>query len=174
MALKQLSVMVAAACVAGGILVGSGVARAAGATTCTVENPVSLSPGLSLGGSTGTFQSQPGGTVTCDGPIKGIAPTGPGTFLDKGNYGTQDPDDCLGGGEGKGSYTMVFPTAKGKKTVVLPFTLTYGAPSTQGGLVAIHTTGEGFVGEFGGTPTAGDCLTAPVTEVLALGTIVLS
>lgn len=155
-------------------VVGTGAARADSGTTCSVKNPVTLTPGVSLQGSTGTFESKTIGTVTCDGPVNGVKPTGPGTFLDKGNYGTQDPDDCLGGGEGTGSYTMVFPTARGKKTVVLAFTLEFGAPSTQGGLIGIHTKGDGFVGEFGGTPTAGDCVTAPVTKVLALGTIVLS
>jgi hypothetical protein len=96
-----------------------------------VENPVNLTPGLSLVGSTGTFDNQNRGTVTCDGPVNGVESTGPGTFHDKGVYGTKDPDDCVRGGEGEGSYTMVLPTAKGKQTVVLPFTLTFGAPSTQ-------------------------------------------
>ena len=34
--------------------------------------------------------------------------------------------------------------------------------------------GNGWTGEFGGTPTAGDCVTAPVTAVLAKGQIVFS
>lgn len=149
-----------------------GPALAAGGTTCTVENPVGLNPGLTLQGSTGTFESNPLGTVACDGPVNGVVPTGPGSFLDKGTYGTEDPDDCLAGGEGKGSYTLTLPTDTGKKIVVLPFTVRYGAPSSNGGLVGIHTRGDGWVGEFGGVPTAGDCVVSPVTKVLATGTIV--
>lgn len=170
--MKRIGVVLCIGCVAGIDLVGPGSAQADSGTTCQVENPVTLSPGLSLEGSAGTFESKPLGTVTCDGPVNGVEPTGAGTFLDAGNYGTEGPDDCVGGGEGVGSYTMVFPTADGEQTVVLPFTLEYAAPSTSGGLVGIHTRGEGWVGEFGGTPTQGDCVSAPVTKVLAVGTIV--
>ncbi len=173
--MNRIGVVLCIAGLAASGLVPTSGARADSGTTCTVENPVTLSPGLSLvEGSTGTFDNQSTGTVTCDGPVDGAEPTGPGTFLDKGTYGTQDPDNCVSGGEGQGAYTMVLPTANGKKTVVLPFTLEFAAPSTMGGLVGIHTRGDGFVGEFGGTPLAGDCVSAPVTKVLAVGSIVFS
>ncbi|MBA3745104.1 hypothetical protein [Sporichthya sp.] len=171
---KRIGILLCVAGVAASGLVGTDGARADSGTTCTVENPVNLAPGLSLQGSTGTFDNENRGTVSCDGPVDGVEATGPGTFLDKGIYGTQDPDDCINGGEGQGSYTMVLPTANGKKTVVLPFTLTFGAPSTNGGLVGVHTRGDGFVGEFGAVPTAGDCVSAPVTTVLVNGQIVFS
>lgn len=153
-------------------LVSTSAVRAASGTICTVENPVRLAPGLSLvEGSSGTFDNQMRASVNCDGPVNGITPTGPGKMLDKGVYGTQDPDDCVQGGEGTGSYTLVLPTADGEKTVTLPFTVEFSAPSTQGGLVAVSTRGKNFTGEFGAVPTAGDCVSAPVTEVLVTGTI---
>lgn len=172
--MKRFGVVLCLTCVAASGLISTSEVRADSGTTCTVENPVTLSPGLSLQGSTGTFDNQNRGTVECDGPVDGVQPTGKGTFLDKGSYGTKDPDDCVGGGEGEGAYTMVLPTAHGEHTVVLPFTLEFGAPSTAGGLVGVHTRGDGFTGEFGGTPTAGDCVSAPVTEVVVQGKIVFS
>lgn len=172
--MKRIGVALCLTCLAASGLVSTSAVRADSGTTCTVENPVTLSPGLSLQGSTGTFDNSATGTVECDGPVNGVQPTGPGTFHDKGTYGTQDPDDCVRGGEGQGAYTMVLPTADGEQTVVLPFTVEFGAPSTNGGLVGVHTRGDGFAGEFGGTPTAGDCVSAPVTEVLVLGKIVFS
>ncbi len=172
--MRRIGVLLCVGFLASSGLVASGPAHANSGTTCVIENPVSLAPGVSLQGSSGTFESKTLGTVKCDGPVNGVMPTGPGTFLDKGQYGTEDPDDCLGGGEGTGSYTMVFPTAKGKRTVMLPFTLEYAAPSTNGGLIGIHTRGDGWTGEFGGTPVEGDCVSAPVTKVLALGQVVFS
>lgn len=171
--MKRIGLVLCTACVAAAGLVSTSAARADSGTTCTVEIPVALAPGLSLAqGSTGTFDNKALGTVSCDGPVNGFEPTGPGTFLAEGTYGTQDPDNCLDGGEGQGSYTVVFPTAEGENGVTLPFTLEFAAPSRTGGLIGIHTQGDGFVGEFSGMPTAGDCVTAPVTEVRALGTIV--
>ncbi len=168
--------------VSAAVLVASGLvsigpaspAMAAGGTTCTVEHEVSLTPGLlALQGSTGTFKDQTLGTVSCDGPVKGVTPTGAGTFLDQGNYGTTDPDTCLGG-EGVGSYTMVFPTADGTKTVVLPFTVTFGGPAAENGLVAVQTKGDGFTGEFGATPVTGDCVVTPVSKLAIKGYVVVS
>jgi hypothetical protein len=173
--MKRIGVLLCIGCLGASGLVSTSGVRAASGTTCTVENPVNLTPGLSLvEGSSGTFDNQTRATVSCDGPVKGVTPTGPGKMLDKGAYGTADPDDCVHGGEGTGAYTLILPTADGTKSVVLPFTLEFSAPSTNGGLVAVHTRGDGFVGEFGAVPTAGDCVSAPVTTVLVKGEIVLS
>jgi hypothetical protein len=69
---------------------------------------------------------------------------------------------------------MVFPTAKGEKTVVLPFTVTFGDPATENGLVGVHTKGTGFTGEFGATPIAGDCVVTPVTKLAIKGYVFLT
>lgn len=172
--MRRLGVVLLTGCLMSVGLFGSGHVGADSGTTCVIEHLVSLEPGLSVQGSSGTFEDKVLGTASCDGPVNGVTPTGPGTFHDKGRYGTKDPDSCLGGGEGEGAYTMVFPTAAGDQTVVLPFTLKYGDPSTKNGPVAIHTRGEGWIGEFGGTPKEGDCVSKPVTKVLAKGEIVFS
>lgn len=173
--MKRITGAVGAVAVAASCLVNTSDARAESGTTCRVENTVRLAPGLSLlEGSTGTFDNQTRATVNCDGPVKGITPTGVGKMLDKGVYGTKDPDDCVHGGEGAGAYTLILPTADGERTVTLPFTLEFSAPSANGGLVAVHTRGQNFVGEFGAVPSAGDCVTTPVTEVTVTGTITFS
>jgi hypothetical protein len=120
-----------------------------------------LTPGLSAQGSSGTFEDKVAGSISCDGPLLGITPTGPGTVYDKGNYGTEDPDSCFGGGEGVGSYTLVFPTAGGPEETVAPFTVTFGDPATNGeGLVTVKLEGEGWHGDLAATPTKGDCFSA--------------
>lgn len=144
--------------------------EAASGTTCKVEHVPTLKPGLSVQGSSGTFEDAQDGTISCDGPVMGITPTGPGRLHDKGNYGTKDPDSCFGGGEGDGSYTLVFPTADGEQKLVAPFTFTFGGPATNGeGVVALHVRGDGWSAELGVTPTKGDCFSAPVTEVRVTG-----
>jgi hypothetical protein len=127
---------------------------------------------LSVEGSAGTFEDMVLGTISCDGPAGGVTPTGPGSLHDKGRYGTKNPDDCFGGGEGEGAYTIKFPTADGEKTVVLPFTVTFGGPSTRGGVVAVNVQGDGWKGELGATPLEGDCFSKPVTKVRVAGKVV--
>jgi hypothetical protein len=152
--------------------VGGAEVSAASGTTCEVEHVPTLTPGLSVQGSTGTFEDKVAGSISCSGPLLGITPTGPGTVYDKGNYGTEDPDSCFGGGEGVGSYTLSFPTADGPEELVAPFTVTFGEPATNGhGLVTVKLQGEGWTGDLAATPTKGDCFSAPVTEVVVKGTL---
>src|SRR5438128_2228699 len=82
------------------------VAATAGAadspTHCMFTSTITLAPGLSVVPSAGTFSSGgETGTVSCDGPVRGIVPTGPGTLGVEGRYGTKDPSTCFRGqGEG--------------------------------------------------------------------------
>lgn len=157
---------------------GFGARDASGASliTCNYADPtVFVAPGLSLSGSSGSVAGDPAhpATIECDGPVRGIEPTGPGTFLVQGRYGTTDPDDCLRGGEGEGSWNVSFPTAVGDRSVILAFTYVYGGPPPQpgSGLVGARGTGEGFTWEAGVTPKRGDCVTSPVTELTVKGVL---
>lgn len=170
--MKRISMILVAGAVLGLGLVEPAPVGAAGSTTCMVDHSPTLKPGLAAQGSSGTFEDLVLGTISCDGPAGGVTPTGPGTLYDKGNYGTKDPDSCFGGGEGEGSYTVVFPTADGERTLVLPFTVTFGDPSTNGGVVGVHVRGDGWGGDLGATPTEGDCITKPVTKVRVAGKVV--
>src|SRR5438132_10728753 len=82
-------------------------------THCRFSSEVTLSPGLSVKPSSGSFTSKgENGTVECDGPVRGVHPSGPGTLGVMGQYGTKDPDTCFAG-EGEGRFSFTFPTAQG-------------------------------------------------------------
>jgi hypothetical protein len=174
--MRRIAALVVVAASAVLVPVGGQVVSAASGTTCMVEHVPTLKPGLSaVEGSSGTFEDAQDGTITCDGPVVGVTPTGPGTLHDKGNYGTKDGDSCFGGGEGEGAYTLVLPTADGERTLLAPFTMTFGDPNTNGeGVVTVHLRGEGWSGDLGVTPTKGDCFSTPVTEVRVTGKVIFS
>lgn len=105
--------------------------------------------------------------------MKGIVPTGPGALHDEGQYGTKDDDTCINGGEGEGAYTITFPTADGSRTIVTPFTVTFGDPTLHdGGFIGVHVRGDGMSGDYGATPTEGDCFSKPVTKVKVAGNLI--
>jgi hypothetical protein len=108
----------------------------------------------------------PGSTIECHGPINGHDPTGPGPYYEEARYGTKDPDTCQEGGEVEGFFSFVIPTTGGDQKVnCTAFALTYGEPSTKGGVVAGHFQGEGFRGTVDVTPLEGNCVTDPVTKI---------
>jgi hypothetical protein len=146
---------------------GSGAQPSAGhKTNCTFESTITLQPGLSVVPSTGTFSSGgETGTVSCDGPVRGIVPTGPGTLGVDGRYGTKDPDTCFAG-EGDGRFHFTFPTAtgQGKRSNVFTFSFSPIGLSRSG------FTGDGFGGAFDEVrPEEGDCVVHPVTKILVKG-----
>lgn len=152
-------------------LVSTGLAGARGAaqesdsTPCTAEFDLTLSPGLSNTPSSGTFTSGgETGTIECQGNVNGKKATGPGTFGSEGRYGTEDPDTCTSGGEGEAIQTFTVPTVDGDERVVNEGTITYGALE-GGGLISGRFRGPRFSGTFEVTPTKGDCVTEPVTEI---------
>ena|SRR5436305_9451697 len=146
---------------------GAGAAGPAGAPThCTFTSTITLTPGLSVVPSSGTFTSGgETGTVSCDGPVRGIVPTGPGTLGVEGRYGTRDPDTCFGG-EGEGRFSFTFPTATGVGRRSNVFTFSYSLV----GLSNSGFSGDGFGGGFDDVePQEGDCVVTPVTRILVKG-----
>ena len=141
-------------------------AMGAAKTKCNFTSTITLQPGFSLVPSTGTFSSGgETGTVTCDGPVRGIVPTGPGTLGVEGRYGTRDPDTCFGG-EGEGRFSFTFPTAigPGKRSNVFTFTFSLIGLSGSG------FSGDGFGGGFDEVqPEEGDCVVHPVTKIVVKG-----
>ena len=103
--------------------------------------------------------------MSCDGPVRGIVPTGPGTLGVEGRYGTKDPDTCFGG-EGEGRFSFTFPTATGvgKRSNVFTFSFSLVGLSGSG------FSGEGFGGGFDDVePEDGDCVVHPVTKLVVKG-----
>jgi hypothetical protein len=139
-----------------------GDAGAARQMRCTFDVVVTVSPGLSASGSSGTFSSGgETGTVDCNGRQ--------GTFGTDGRYGTKDPDSCSSGGEGTGVHNITL----GSQQTASHFTFTYGELSTKGGVVSGKFDGDHFTGTFEFTPTEGDCFTQPMTEADVTGEGVL-
>ena len=125
-----------------------------------------LPPGLSIVPSSGTFTSGgETGTVSCDGPVRGIVPTGPGTLGVEGRYGTKDPDTCFGG-EGDGRFSFTFPTATGVGNRSNVFTFSFSLI----GLSRSGFSGDGFGGSFDDVePQDGNCVVRPVTKIVVKG-----
>jgi len=133
--------------------------RAAGPTACTFNMDNAISPGLSTSPSSGTFTSNgETGTITCDGPVNGKQPSGPGKIGQSGHYqGT-----CQSGGSGDFVATLTIPTSSGAQHVTDTGTLTFGG--IQGGLFNAQFQGDRMSGTAQVRPTQGDCVTTPTTK----------
>lgn len=133
-------------------------------THCRFASEVSLTPGLSIVPSSGTFSSGgETGTVECDGVVRGLRPTGPGTLGVDGEYGTADPDTCLAG-EGEGRFSFTFPTADGPGKRSNVFSFSFGLIGGPGAF-----EGKGFSGSFEVRPVEGNCFVTPVTRISIRG-----
>ena len=112
------------------------------------------------------------GTITCDGPVNGKQPTGPGILEARGRYGTQDGDTCQSGGEGDGVWSVIFPTAGGSEHIVALFTSgtarsqpAHRSPWSSAG---DRVKGTGEVQSF-----EGDCAANAVTKYHAKGQVTI-
>jgi hypothetical protein len=150
-------------------------AGAAGSgTTCTFEADVSAAPGLTTSPTSGTVHGDDkDSTITCDGPVNGQQPTGPGAMGLEGRYGTRDPDTCQGGGEGDGVHTITVPTSRGAEHIRNTFTYTYGA-FKAGTPFSGTFQGDRYSGTFEVTPLDGDCASKPVTKFHVKGKGILN
>jgi hypothetical protein len=135
--------------------------RAESGTHCTFQHVPNLSPGLSYQQTTGTFTDPGGGTATCNGAVSGS-----GTYSDSGTVtGT-----CQGGGTAEGDPTF---TIAGQ-TFTDHVHITFGQPSTKGGIVHADFQGSRTKGTIELTPTKGDCVVNPVTQVKGVGEFTLN
>lgn len=149
---------------------------ASSATECVWAHDVFASPGLSTSPTSGSWTSKgpqgETGTITCDGPINGKRPTGPGVLEARGRYGTEDGDTCQTGGEGDGAWSVTFPTADGSVFFVDPFTMRYGAFST-GAPFAVEFGGDRVNGNGEVQSFEGDCAANAVTKYHAKGKVTI-
>ncbi len=138
-------------------------------THCEFSVVVSLSPGLSFVPSSGEFTSDgETGTVTCDGIVRGVRPTGPGTLGVTGRYGTRDSDTCLDG-EGEGRFSFTFPTAQGEGKRSNVFSFSFGLLGALVGGPPGEFSGNGFSGTIEVQPEEGNCFVTPVTKASIRG-----
>jgi hypothetical protein len=133
-------------------------------TNCEAKADFDFKPGFWRDGNSGTWTTNgETGTVTCDGPVNGKKPTGPGTYGAYGNYGTKDPDNCSNA-EGVFHNSITVPTADGPQTVTNQGDWVVGAFRGNGAFGGAFT-GETADGTFDGTPKQGDCVTTPMTKM---------
>lgn len=145
---------------------GGRPAQAGDEVHCTNVHEVTLSPGFSIQGSSGSFNVPTVRTMECHGPINGRTPTGAGSYGEEpGRYGTEDPDTCQEGGEGDGVFFASIPTTDGDLELTAPYTFTIGDLTTNPGFVSGEFSGDGVRGTFKVTPLEGDCVTKPITRV---------
>jgi hypothetical protein len=141
-------------------VVGITHSRADSGTRCTFQHVPNLSPGLSLQPSNGTFTDPGGGTATCTGGISGS-----GSYTDSGTVsGT-----CQSGGVAEGDPTVTV----GDQTFTDHIKITFGQPSTKGGVIHADFEGSRTKGTIELTPTKGDCVLNPVTQIKGVGEFAL-
>ena len=139
-------------------------ATAESGTKCEARADFVFSPGFFREGSTGTWTTNgETGSVTCDGPVNGKMPTGPGTYGASGRYGTDNPDDCSNA-EGDYQNSITIPTADGPQRVTNQGPWAAGA-FQGGGAFGGTFKGETADGSFESTPKEGDCVTKPLTRM---------
>ena len=141
-------------------------AHAGGEVHCVNVHEVTLSPGLSIQGTSGSINVPTVKTMECHGPINGRMPTGVGSYGEEpGRYGTADPDTCQEGGEGEGVFFATIPTTDGDLQLRAPYTFTFGDLATNPGFVSGEFAGDGVRGTFKVAPVEGDCVSGPITRV---------
>lgn len=147
----------------GAVGVGITPSGAESGTQCTFQHVPNLSPGLSYNSTSGKFIDPGGGTAECTGAV-----TGSGPYTDSGTFTNAT---CQSGGtaEGDPSFTI------NGETFTDHIKITFGKePSTNGkGLVHATFEGEKTKGTIELTPTKGDCILNPVTQVRGVGEFIL-
>jgi hypothetical protein len=147
---------------AGAVAVGVTPSGAESGTHCTFQHVPDLNPGISYKPSSGGFIDPGGGTVDCKGTVNGS-----GSYTDSGTY---TDATCQNGGSAEGD-----PMFKiGDQTFTDHVKITFGKPSTNGkGFVHADFEGSRTKGTIELTPTKGDCIVSPVTQVRGVGEFTL-
>lgn len=168
---RIVSLAAAAGLVLGGGCVPVHSVLAQRATSCSFVLDLDASPGLSLQPGPSRFTSGgETGTLTCDGPVNGLQPTGPGAIGVLGDLSGSCTSAATGDGGGSGTETLTVPTSGGAQRFTSRFTFSFGRRlPTHGGLVAGEFTGDHFSGSFEFTPVQGDCVSRPVTRAHVVG-----
>jgi hypothetical protein len=166
MRLRALVLFVCAIALLGAV---APAAHAQTGATCAASAGVTLSPGISMKGSSGTFTSVPGGTFVCVGVVKGTPVAGPGKALTfSGTYGPGDT--CA---QGKGSGKISAKLAKvGGGTMSVSGTLTITRVGSDV-IVQGKLAGATLAADLQFVPQQGqDCVKTKVTRATVTGTAI--
>jgi len=127
---------------------------------CRGEMSDTLAPGVALEPGPSDIHTAAPGVLTCRGSWKGTPVTGHGSYTMAARF---DDDSSCAGGSARGIFRFVVETISGAQTIKAPFTFTFFELPRRGGLLGGSFHSETFTGGFDVTPTAGNCVTEPVT-----------
>jgi len=143
----------------GAFAVGTAPSGAESGSHCSFQHVPNLNPGVSYNESSGTFTDTGGGTVDCKGAVNGS-----GSYTDSGTYSKAT---CQSGGTAEGDPTF---TINGQ-TFTDHIKIVFGKepPHFPNGFVRATFEGEHVKGTIDLTPTKGDCVDSPVTQIKGVG-----
>lgn len=158
--LRKAVMITAALTLAGGaVAVATVPSGAESGSHCTFQHVPNLNPGVSYNPTSGTFVDPGGGTVECKGAVNGS-----GSYTDSGTYSNAT---CQNGGtaEGDPSFTI------GGQTFTDHIRIVFGKEPPELDKGVVHATFEGqkVKGTIDLTPTKGDCVSGPVTQIKGVG-----
>ena len=156
---KAVMITAALTLACGAFAVGAVPSGAESGTHCTFQHVPDLKPGISYNPSSGTFVDPGGGTVECKGAVSGS-----GSYTDSGTYSNAT---CQSGGLAEGDPTFTI----GNETFTDHVKIIFGKEPSTNGKGFVHATFEGdkVKGTIELTPTKGDCISSPVTQVRGVG-----
>jgi len=156
---KAVMITAALALTCGVAAAGAVPSGAESGSHCTFQHVPNLKPGISYNESSGNFVDPGGGTVDCKGAV-----TGSGSYTDSGTYSNAT---CQGGGLAEGDPTFTI----GDQTFTDHIKIVFGKEPSTNGKGIVHATFEGdrVQGTIELTPTKGDCISSPVTQVRGVG-----
>jgi len=143
----------------GAVGIGITPSGADSGSQCTFQHVPNLNPGLSYKPSNGNFIDPGGGTAECKGAVNGS-----GSYTDSGTYSNAT---CQSGGTAEGTPTF---TINGE-TFTDHVKIVFGKepPHFPNGFVRATFEGEKVKGTIDLTPTKGDCIDSPVTQIKGVG-----
>src|SRR2546421_310513 len=143
----------------GAFAVGVAPSGAASGGPCTFQHVPNPNPRVSYNSTSGTFIDPGGGTVKCSGAVSGS-----GDYTDSGTYSNAT---CQSGGTAEGDPTF---TINGQ-TFTDHIKIVFGKepPHFPNGFVRATFEGEHVKGTIDLSPTKGDCIDSPVTQIKGVG-----
>ena len=156
---KAVMITAALTLACGAVATGAVPSGAESGTHCTFQHVPDLKPGISYNPTSGTFVDPGGGTVDCKGAVSGS-----GSYTDSGTYTNAT---CQSGGTAEGDPTF---TINGE-TFTDHIKIVFGKepPHFPNGFVRATFEGEKVKGTIDLTPTKGDCIDSPVTQIKGVG-----
>ncbi|MGQ0844633.1 MAG: hypothetical protein ACT4QF_10895 [Sporichthyaceae bacterium] len=171
-ALRSAAPLALCALVAGAVAIAAPAsAQEESALDCAGKNDLLVKPGIgATATSAASFQSATAGVLECEGTVAGKKATGPGQYAFVGEF-AKDATCTIG--SGKGLLRMIVGTDAGPHQIDAPFKFSYPTFSSRPGVMAgkFAFDNDDYDGRFEFTPTKGDCVQTPITNLRIFNTL---